>query len=349
MGGTAGPSLAWYIARGSGIVAYLLLTASVVLGIALSRRWYSQRLPRLAVDGLHRWLTLTFYAFVVVHVVTLLLDPFVGFHLRDALIPFVTSYRTVWTSLGIIAAELGLAIGASVWIRKWIGYRAWHVLHGLAYVIFPLSLVHGIATGTDTRTPWGVLLYAGSALAVITAISWRTATEPRWRGPALAACAFGAVVLVIWSLGGPLAPGWAAAAGTPKTLLAAAQKQRGGAATPVATPSTPTLPSTLQDTISGQVVSGDQRQVLLRGTGTGSMPLDIAIQIQQFRFEVQGQVQMRTANHTPLCAGPIIRAQDATIEATCSGYGQQINLQITFDELDSGGFSGSLTATGQAQ
>ena len=179
MGTGAGTQLYWFIGRGSGIVAYILLTLSIFLGIALSRRWHSPNWPRLIVDAAHHWLTTTFYVFVGIHTLMMLLDPFAKFNLADVTIPFYSSYRTLWLSLGIIAAELGLAMGASVFVRRWIGYRTWHILHGLAYPIFAFSLLHAIGTGTDRGTLWAQALYGGSVILILGAIVWRTERSPR--------------------------------------------------------------------------------------------------------------------------------------------------------------------------
>lgn len=187
--------LYWFVGRGSGIVAYLLLTASVVLGIALSRRWHSASWPRLVVHEAHRWATLTFYLFLVVHVLMMLLDPYIRFSVTDVLVPFTSGYRTLWLSFGIIGAELALAIGASVWVRSRIGYRAWHVLHGLAYPIFAISLMHSIGTGSDTGTVWATLLYGGSVVAVSAATIWRIAPTPRLRASVMVGTLFVALAV----------------------------------------------------------------------------------------------------------------------------------------------------------
>jgi sulfoxide reductase heme-binding subunit YedZ len=171
----ANTQLFWFVGRGSGIVAYLLLTLSALLGIALSRRWHGRQWPRLVVHEIHRWVTITVYCFLGIHVVMMLLDPYIGFGLADVLAPFVSGYRTLWLSLGIIAGELLLAVGASVWVRDRIGYRAWHILHGLAYPILLMSLLHALGAGTDTRTPWALGLYGGSVVLLAGAIVWRLA------------------------------------------------------------------------------------------------------------------------------------------------------------------------------
>lgn len=219
MGATTAPSLLWFVARASGVVAYVQLMAIVVLGIALSRRWHRAAWPRLLVEATHRWLTLLFFLFIAVHSVTVLLDPFTHFGLNDILIPFGSAYRTIWLGLGVLAAELALAIALSAVVRRWIGYRMWHALHMLTYVLFPLSLLHGLGTGTDTTTPWATIMYGGSVLAVGAMVLWRTARRGAVRPWVLAGLVLATVALVAWVVGGPAAPSWSVAAGTPPALL----------------------------------------------------------------------------------------------------------------------------------
>src|SRR5258708_44114 len=106
---TQTPSPLWYFARASGFVSLILLTATVAVGLALAMRWRSARWPLFLSDGLHRYLGTVLFVFLAVHVLTLWLDPFAKFSLADVLIPFRSSYRTLWMGLGICAAELGLA------------------------------------------------------------------------------------------------------------------------------------------------------------------------------------------------------------------------------------------------
>lgn len=345
---TSTSNLLWYIGRGSGITAYLLLTFSVVLGIALSRRWYSPHWPRMVVDGLHRWLTTTFYIFVAIHVVTMLLDPFTHFRVIDVTVPFASTYRPIWLSLGIIGTELSIAAGASVWVRKWIGYRTWHVLHLLAYPIFFMSLLHAIGTGSDTKTAWATVLYAGSFILVAGATLWRLIEVPAWRTGVIVTTLVTAIALVSWGIGGPYASGWAKAAGTPGKLLQAAAVQRGlTTAAPsgaTSTPAVPKLPASIQDSITGDTLLNQQQtQVLLRGTGTGNTPIDIAVQLQVISQQFTGQIQLRSADHTPLCSGNISGQELSNLTATCTGYGQQLQLQVSFDAIQRLGFSGSIT------
>src|ERR1700730_9997519 len=93
------PSVFWYLTRGSGVVALVLLTASIVLGIVSTIRWSTSGLPRFAVAGLHRMLTLLAIVFVAVHVVTTVADGFAPIGWTDAVVPFLSPYRPVWLGL----------------------------------------------------------------------------------------------------------------------------------------------------------------------------------------------------------------------------------------------------------
>jgi predicted ferric reductase len=158
----------WYFGRAGGLVTLLLLAATVCLGIGLSLRLRSPSFPTFVTEQLHRYLTTVTYTFLAVHVVTIWLDPFTHFTPAEVLVPFVSGYRTVWLALGICAAELTVVLGLSVHLRNLIGYRAWRGLHYLTYATFPLAFLHGIATGSDTHTWYGLLVYLAGGLAVAT-------------------------------------------------------------------------------------------------------------------------------------------------------------------------------------
>ena len=185
---TQTPSPLWYFARASGFVSLILLTATVAVGLALAMRWRSARWPLFLSDGLHRYLGTVLFVFLAVHVLTLWLDPFAKFSLADVLIPFRSSYRTLWMGLGICSAELGLALAVSVHLRRWIGYRTWRALHYLTYATFPLAMAHGLGSGSDTRTWWGLAIYVGcgfvvGTLALARLMDRAQAAEPTGRRP----------------------------------------------------------------------------------------------------------------------------------------------------------------------
>jgi DMSO/TMAO reductase YedYZ heme-binding membrane subunit len=223
---TATPSALWYVTRGTGVVALLLLTSVLLLGVLGASRWRGERLPRFLVQGLHRNLTLLSIAFVVVHVVTTVADGFAPIALRDALVPFASPYRPLWLGLGAVAFDLLLALTLTSLLRARIGVRAWRALHWLAYVSWPLALLHALGTGSDARVGWMEILAALCTGAVaLAALARVLPRDGGWTGQRRTAAVAALVVplaLVVWYRSGPGASGWAARAGTPAPLLAAA-------------------------------------------------------------------------------------------------------------------------------
>jgi sulfoxide reductase heme-binding subunit YedZ len=225
----------WFASRGAGSVSLLLLSATLVLGMAQTVRFRSTVWPRYLTIGLHRDLSLLTLAFLVIHVAASVLDPFARLGLKDALVPFASWYRPLWLGLGVVGAELSLALTVTSLVRRWLSFRLWRLLHWLAYLCWPVAVLHGLGTGSDVRRVWFLGLEAGAVLAFfLFLVVWRLSFGlPRLAWPRLAAAALSGmalVVLALWVLNGPLAPGWARAAGTPDALLG------GGASSPTPTP-----------------------------------------------------------------------------------------------------------------
>jgi len=219
----AGPSAYWYTTRGAGVVALLLLTASVVLGVLDLSRWTSDRWPRFMIDGVHRVVSLLAVAVVAVHVLATVLDSFTQIGIRDAFIPFASSYRPIWVGMGALAFDLLLAVAVTSMLRRHIGYRTWRIVHWSAYACWPLALVHGLGSGTDTALPWMVAITLASMAAVLVAAGSRIATirpeAANLKALAWSGIGTGIIAMVIWAAQGPFASNWAARSGTPKAIL----------------------------------------------------------------------------------------------------------------------------------
>jgi predicted ferric reductase len=158
----------WVATRATGVVALLLLTGAIVLGVVDVARWTSPRWPRFVVDGLHRTVSLLAVAFVVVHVVTTVVDGFVDVGWLDAVVPFAAGYRALFVGLGAVAFDLLLAVGVTSALRRRIGHRAWRAVHWGAYACWPVALIHSLGTGTDALSLW-MLVVAGLCVAAVTA------------------------------------------------------------------------------------------------------------------------------------------------------------------------------------
>lgn len=231
---TAGPSPLWYATRATGVVALVLLTATVALGVAGTARFSTSQLPRLERSGLHRNISLLAVAFVVVHIVTTVLDPFVQVHLVSAVIPFTSPYRPLWLSLGAIAFDMLLALIVTSLLRSRLSYRAWHGVHWLGYACWPVALWHGLGTGTDSKLTWLLALDGVCVLIVAGAVWWRLMLAPR--GALRSACLLVTAAFVLATIAfvaiGPLQAGWARRAGTP-VAVASSVRLIGGHTSPI--------------------------------------------------------------------------------------------------------------------
>lgn len=168
----------WIIARSSGLVAYGLLTASVLAGLVLKARPFGKALKPSSVTDVHRFLALLGLGALAVHGTSLVLDSTVDISAIALLVPGLVPYRPLWTSLGVVAAELTVLVYASYSQRKRIGVKAWRALHWVTYAVFALATVHGIAAGSDTSRPWALPLYGAAVGAVLAAAAWRVLVPP---------------------------------------------------------------------------------------------------------------------------------------------------------------------------
>jgi sulfoxide reductase heme-binding subunit YedZ len=166
----------WYTARGSGLVTLVLLTVVVTLGVGARSGRTPFNLPRFAVNLLHRNAALLAVAFLVVHVVTLLFDPYAQLRLVDLIVPFAGTYRPFWLGLGTTALDLIAALVATSLLRRRLGARAWRAVHWLAYLCWPVALLHGLGTGTDNGTWWLWTVSLTCAATVLAAVVWRVST-----------------------------------------------------------------------------------------------------------------------------------------------------------------------------
>ena len=166
----------WYAGRGTGVVALVLLSVVMVLGIGSRAGRPVFGLPRFAVTLVHRNAALIATVLTVIHVVTLLLDPYAQLKLLDTVVPFDATYRPVWMGLGTVGLDLAIAILVTTALRYRLGARAWRGVHWFAYLMWPVAWLHGIGTGTDRGSGWYLAVAVVSAVAVAAALVWRLST-----------------------------------------------------------------------------------------------------------------------------------------------------------------------------
>jgi sulfoxide reductase heme-binding subunit YedZ len=179
MTGIAHTTALWYASRATGVVTLLLLTAVLLLGILVNRQGRLPGLPAFAVTGLHRNVSLLAVAFLVVHVITAIVDPYVTIGLAAAVLPFVSSYKPFWLGLGAISLDLIAALILTSLARARMSRRAWRGIHWLAYAAWPLAVVHSLGSSSDARSGLVLAVLAGCVLAVAAALSWRLSRAAR--------------------------------------------------------------------------------------------------------------------------------------------------------------------------
>ncbi len=170
----------------TGVIAMILLTLSVVLGVLLSRR------PRPAsLRGWRRWLahvahrdvSLLAAAFLALHIATTVGARLGGVSLIAALVPFAGQSDRLWMGLGAVGTDLLLALLLTSGLRRRLGRRIWRGVHWTAYLCWPVALAHSIGLSPDRRTGHLRALALTCVIAVLLAVAWRLAGALR-RTPA---------------------------------------------------------------------------------------------------------------------------------------------------------------------
>jgi len=347
---TVSPSAYWYLARGTGAVALVLLTASVVIGIVGTVRFASPRWPRFAIDAVHRDVSLLVLVVLAIHIITSVLDGFAPISLLDGVIPFVTPYRPLWMGLGTLAFDLLLAIAITSVVRRRLGYRAWRAVHWLAYASWPVAVLHGLGTGSDVKQWWMLGLTAACIVAVLVAVWTRlshvSGDHVGLRAPATALAVITPIGLAIFTLAGPLQHGWARRAGTPSSLLARtpASVSSSSAASSASGRSSrgssvSSLPSSFTASLSGTVTEKQAAggaivdlSMSVRGRVTGRLRVRIAgvpVDAGGGLSMTGSQVDLALAGQPTVLQGQIGSLEGERFEAQVSGgAGTTVNLRV---------------------
>jgi sulfoxide reductase heme-binding subunit YedZ len=281
----------WYAARAGGVVAYVLLTAVVVLGLTMAGKKKLRVWPRFAVEDVHRFGGLLVGTFVSIHVLAIAIDAFLPFSLQSIIVPFISVYRPIWVGLGIVAAELLLALAvANHYRNKLVSYKFWRRTHYLNFVVWTAVTLHLLGSGTDRSTWWllGITTVAVAAVAGATALR---VTKFRPSYAPLVAGGVGAVVVLALGLG------------------------------PLRFHARPWNASTFHDSLNGQIVQnfGPTRGVLsLAASGTGGQNVlvraDLLITPRKI---LSTSFQMEYLPSGLVCKGKVTATHGMSFNARC--------------------------------
>jgi methionine sulfoxide reductase heme-binding subunit len=159
------PHLFWITSRAAGVAALLLASVAVSLGLLMGGKLMRGRGPDLRVA--HETISIATIVAIAVHGVALLGDHFMNPSLADITVPFVSGYKTVWTTVGIVAGWSTIFLGLSFYARRRIGARRWRSMHRFTVLAWWLGVIHSLGEGTDAGEIW---FLAMTAIAVLPAL-----------------------------------------------------------------------------------------------------------------------------------------------------------------------------------
>lgn len=155
-----GPHVFWITSRAAGISAMVLASVSVGLGLSMAARLGGRLGDRRA---LHEALSIGVMVSIAVHAFALLGDHYMHPSLADVTVPFVSGYKTVWMSLGIVSGWAMVLFGLSYYARKRLGPARWKVVHRFTMLAWLGGVVHTLGMGTDAGQTWFLALMALTA------------------------------------------------------------------------------------------------------------------------------------------------------------------------------------------
>jgi len=172
----------WYTTRATGLVALVLFTLVVTLGLMVANRVGGDTIGRFEVNELHRSLSMVAVVFLVIHILTTVVDSYVSTGFLSAIIPLTSSYKKWQITFGTISFDLLLAVWVSSLLKIRMKYQSWRAIHWLSWISFATSLVHAYLTGTDGRHGYGLVIILSCFATVLIGVIWRVLYRPARAG-----------------------------------------------------------------------------------------------------------------------------------------------------------------------
>jgi DMSO/TMAO reductase YedYZ heme-binding membrane subunit len=157
----------WYVARSSGLVAWLFLVVSVVVGALAAGRMVPKKGATRWLSDIHPWLSALSVLLVGLHITAIIADHTIKFRWLDAVVPFASHWRPLAIAWGVIGVWSMIAITLTSLARRWMSRAAWQRVHMLSYLLAAVTTVHALTAGTDLGNP---LVARGVAVAAALAV-----------------------------------------------------------------------------------------------------------------------------------------------------------------------------------
>lgn len=171
----------WLVSRSAAIVAFVLIAASVIVGLFMAAGVLQRPGLKRNLVKVHQQLALAGLTMIAVHGLSLLGDRWLQPGIAGIAIPFTIAYRPVWVALGIIAGYLAALLGPTYFVRRRIGTRRWRQVHRATVVVYMLAVLHSLGAGTDGASSWFTALVVLSAVPILVLLTLRYIPRPARR------------------------------------------------------------------------------------------------------------------------------------------------------------------------
>ncbi len=351
----------WYTSRATGVIALVLLGIVLTLGILTASKSTPLGIGKFIGPDLHRRLSISTLVFLVAHIISAILDPFVTVGLGAAVIPFAAKYRPLWVGLGTVSFDLLLVIVATSVVRHKFNHRVWKKIHYLSWVVVSLVLFHALGTGSDAHIKLVEGIYVAFVLVMGGAGLYRAYREFGLdKGRKVIASASLVVVpvaLLGWAVNGPLKAGWAKSATGysifPTTTIAVAS----GTSTKTATSSQVSSGPAVVLPVTNAAISGTMTQtqtnsgvvvLVLRGSVANSVDyVEVQLNgvVQEGALALESSTAFLGTKTTPnTYTGTVTQANGSALTLSLRGPKGTVTANLNVS-LSGSSFSGTISAS----
>jgi sulfoxide reductase heme-binding subunit YedZ len=169
----------WIVSRSSGIVAFVLITISVLIGLTMAGKPVRDPQFTKNLRAVHEQTALAGLVAITVHGFAIFADPWLKPGITGVAVPFALSVHTFWTGLGVIAGYMAMLLGLSFYLRRQIGARLWRKAHRATIAVYVLGLFHALGAGTDTGSMIFLIWAVGTAVPIAILFVYRLGTTRR--------------------------------------------------------------------------------------------------------------------------------------------------------------------------
>jgi DMSO/TMAO reductase YedYZ heme-binding membrane subunit len=163
------PQTWWYLARATGLVAWVLLVASLVWGVLLATRALKPADRPAWLLGVHRALSGGAVVTTALHLVALAADTYVHFGWAELFVPFASPWKRGAVAVGVAAFWLLVAVQATSLAMKRLPKRWWRAVHLTSYAMVWSVTVHAGLAGTDASNRVYQVVALALTIAAVTA------------------------------------------------------------------------------------------------------------------------------------------------------------------------------------